>query len=255
MPRVSKTKMESYENEKPMGFIQISDLHKTYQLGESQVHALRGVSLTVKEGERLFLGGPSGSGKSTLLHIIGCLDRFDQGRIVVAGRDVASADDRALADFRARHIGFVFQNFNLLPVLTVFENVEYPLLLNGEKSVKKRRGRVEAMLEAVGLLTYAKHYPNELSGGQRQRVAIARALVHHPRLLIADEPTANLDSTTGDAIIRLMLDLSRKQGSTVIICTHNRELLDNAERCVLLRDGQIENDATAETQGRTAACF
>ena len=235
-----------------MGFIQISELHKTYWLGESQVHALRGVSLAVKEGERLFLGGPSGSGKSTLLHIIGCLDRFDRGRIVVAGRDVASADDRALADFRARHIGFVFQNFNLLPVLTVFENVEYPLLLNGEKSAKKRRSRVEAMLEAVGLLTYAKHYPNELSGGQRQRVAIARALVHHPRLLIADEPTAIWIPLPAMRLYPCWTSL--EQGSTVIICTHNRELLDSAERCVLLRDARSKR-RDGGNSGRTAACF
>jgi putative ABC transport system ATP-binding protein len=247
-----------------MNFIEVNDLRKSYEMGASQVHALRGVSLAVREGERVFLGGPSGSGKSTLLHIIGCLDSFDSGRFTIAGQNVSSTRDTAISDFRARNIGFVFQTFNLMPVLTVHENVEYPLMLNGEKKAGERRGRVERMLEEVGLERHAKHYPNELSGGQRQRVAIARALVHRPRLLIADEPTANLDSSTGDSIMALMLSLSREHGSTVIICTHNPELLKNAERCVILRDGHVESDSAEiarasaadgvkPAEGRTAA--
>ncbi|MFM8331518.1 MAG: ABC transporter ATP-binding protein [Candidatus Methylumidiphilus sp.] len=228
-----------------MSFIQVNNLRKSYEMGASAVHALRGVSLDVDEGERVFLGGPSGSGKSTLLHIIGCLDRYDGGSVSIGGKDVAQADDREMSDFRARNIGFVFQNFNLMPVLNVLENVEYPLLLNGGKNVRQRRAQVKDMLDVVGLGAHAQHFPNELSGGQRQRVAIARALVHRPRLLIADEPTANLDSTTGDAIMDLMLGLSRSHGSTVIICTHNPELLGKAERCVMLRDGLLEHDPAA----------
>ena len=228
-----------------MSFIQVNDLHKRYQLGASDVRALRGVSLVIEEGERVFIGGPSGSGKSTLLHIIGCLDRFDCGSVRIGGKDVVLADDREMSDFRARNIGFVFQNFNLLPVLNVFENVEYPLILNGVKNPRQRREQVMGIIDAVGLGTHAKHFPNELSGGQRQRVAIARALVHRPSLLIADEPTANLDSTTGGTIIDLMLSLSRSHGSTVIICTHNPELLRRAERRVMLRDGQVEDGSIA----------
>jgi len=231
-----------------MSFIQVTNLRKSYEMGASEVHALRDVSLNVAEGERVFLGGPSGSGKSTLLHIIGCLDGYDGGSVVIGEKNVAKANDRDMSDFRARNIGFVFQNFNLMPVLNVTENVEYPLLLNGIKNLKQRRGQVKDMLESVGLDTHAKHFPNELSGGQRQRVAIARALVHRPRLLIADEPTANLDSVTGAAIMALMLELSRNHGSTVIICTHNPELLDKAERRIMLRDGLLENTGSIDAE-------
>ena len=219
--------------------IEIEQLHKVYALGNTRVEALRGISLIVDDGEILFLGGPSGSGKSTLLHLIGCLDRPSSGRVRVGGMDITTPDDDALANFRARNLGFVFQNFNLLPVLKVYENVEYPLLLAGEG---QRRARVEQALERVGLGRYGRHYPSELSGGQRQRVAIARALVNTPRLLIADEPTANLDSRTGGEVIDLMLALSRERGATVVICTHNDELLVNAPRVLLLRDGLIESD-------------
>lgn len=226
-----------------MSFIEINNLTKHYALGKNTVPALRGVSMQIAKGERVFLGGPSGSGKSTLLHIVGCLDRDHGGKISIGGQDVTQASDKAMADFRARHIGFVFQNFNLLPVLNVQENVQYPLLLDRSVAAGRRRERVQAILEAVGLGAHAKHYPNELSGGQRQRVAIARALVHEPQVLIADEPTANLDSTTGAAIMDLMLSLSQSRGSTVIICTHNPELLRQAERCVMLRDGLITDDS------------
>lgn len=219
--------------------IQIEHLHKTYALGDTKVEALRGVSLAVQPGEILFLGGPSGSGKSTLLHLIGCLDRPTSGRVQVGDMDISTPDDNALSDFRARNLGFVFQDFNLLPVLTVHENVEYPLLLAGDRS---RKAWVTQALERVGLARYASHYPSELSGGQRQRVAIARALVHAPRLLIADEPTANLDSHTGGEVIDLMLSLSRENGTTVVICSHNDELLAAAPRVVLLRDGLVESD-------------
>jgi len=219
--------------------ITIEALHKVYALGDTRVEALRGVSLTLQAGEILFLGGPSGSGKSTLLHLIGCLDRPTSGRVEVGGTDIATPDDDALADFRCRNLGFVFQDFNLLPVLRVQENVEYPLLLAG---ARQRKAQVAEALERVGLEGYARHYPSELSGGQRQRVAIARALVHAPRLLIADEPTANLDSHTGREVVNLMLSLSRENGTTVVICTHNDELLAAAPRVVLMRDGLVESD-------------
>ncbi|HNO61788.1 MAG TPA: ABC transporter ATP-binding protein, partial [Plasticicumulans sp.] len=186
--------------------------------------------------------GPSGSGKTTLLNLIGGIDRADQGEVVVAGQPYAQLSDDLLTDFRARNIGFVFQNFNLMPVLTAVENVEYPLQLLGER---RRTAAARAMLEAVGLGAQADQYPNELSGGQQQRVAIARALVHRPALLIADEPTAALDSTTGAQVLELMLALSRDTGTTLVVCTHDRELLARAERRVLMRDGRIEHDSGA----------
>ena len=219
--------------------IKIESLHRRYELGKSAVHALRGASLVIHEGERVFFGGPSGSGKSTLLHLLGGLDRPDEGAVWIAGQRIDLIPDDELSGFRARNIGFVFQNFNLLPMLTVAENVEYPLLLNG---IAEREQRVKDILAEVGLAEFASHYPNELSGGQRQRVAIARALVHQPLLLIADEPTANLDSATGEHVMQLMLELSRKRGSTVLICTHNNDFLARAERLVMMCDGQITSD-------------
>lgn len=230
-----------------MSMIEARGVHKSYQMGSTEVHALRGVDIDVAEGECVFLGGPSGSGKSTLLHLLGGLDRASAGSVRIRGFEVGAPDgvanDAELADFRCLNIGFVFQSFNLLPVLTVAENVEYPLML---ARAPDRAKRVARMLEEVGLAELAKHYPNELSGGQRQRVAIARALVHQPSLLIADEPTANLDSQTGDRVIELMLALSRKQGSSVVICTHDPALLARAPRRVLMRDGLIERDEATE---------
>ena len=230
-----------------MSMIEARGVHKRYQMGSTEVHALRGVDIDVAEGECVFLGGPSGSGKSTLLHILGGLDRVSSGSVKIRDFEVGDlqgkAKDAELADFRCRNIGFVFQSFNLLPVLTVAENVDYPLML---ARAPNRAQRVTRMLEEVGLAELARHYPNELSGGQRQRVAIARALVHQPSLLIADEPTANLDSQTGERVIELMLELSRKQGSSVVICTHDPALLARASRLVLLRDGNIESDKKFE---------
>ena len=238
-----------------ISFIQVKNLTKHYQLGNNPVQALKNVSLNIDEGEQLFLGGPSGSGKSTLLHIIGCLDRYDIGSVTIDGNDVTLTNDREMSDFRAFNIGFVFQNFNLLPVLNVFENVQYTLLLNRSIPVDQRRIRVNEILECVGLNAHAEHFPNELSGGQRQRVAIARALVHKPKLLIADEPTANLDSATGTTIMELMLDLSLKHGSTVIICTHNHEFLAQAQRCVMLRDGVVTNDTLNQIQSENSYVY
>lgn len=230
--------------------IQVESLHRRYQLGKSTVHALRGVTLTVRKGDCVFLGGPSGSGKSTLLHLIGGLGRPSEGGVSIAGKRIDLTSDKELSNFRAENIGFVFQNYNLLPVLTVAENVEYSLLLTRQKN---RGERVKAILDEVGLGEFAKHYPNELSGGQLQRVAIARALVHEPLLLIADEPTANLDSETGERVMQLMLDLSHKRGSTVVICTHNNEFLSRAKRVVLMRDGLVVTDQPrAATKSKAA---
>jgi putative ABC transport system ATP-binding protein len=231
--------------------IQVSNVHKHYALGAATVQALADVSLTVHEGERVFLGGPSGCGKSTLLHLIGGLDKPSAGHVSVAAKRLDGTPDRELSVFRASHIGFVFQNFNLLPVLTVAENVEHPLLLaKTPMPLRERRARVQAILAEVGLADLGRHYPTQLSGGQRQRVAIARALVHEPLLLIADEPTANLDSKTGEQVLQLMLDLSLKLGSTVLICTHNPAFLERAERLVLMKDGRIDAD---RSRGSTAA--
>lgn len=236
--------------------IEARGVHKRYRMGSTEVHALRGVDIDVAEGECVFLGGPSGSGKSTLLHLLGGLDRASEGSVKIHGFEVAApfgkSKDAELADFRCRHIGFVFQSFNLLPVLTAAENVDYPLMLAG---VSDRPRRVARMLEEVGLAELARRYPNELSGGQRQRVAIARALVHQPALLIADEPTANLDTHTGERVIDLILALSRKQGSSVVICTHDPALLARAPRLVRLRDGKVESDERYESEDGAQAAI
>ncbi|HOY00068.1 MAG TPA: ABC transporter ATP-binding protein, partial [Zoogloea sp.] len=186
-----------------MPIIRVDDLSKTYRLGDQDVTALEGVSLTVEEGVFMAIAGPSGSGKSTLLNIMGCIDTPSKGRVEIEGKDVSGQSPDDLADVRARTIGFIFQTFNLLPVLSAFENVEYPLLQMRELSAPERRERVNHYLSKVGLAKYAHHRPNQLSGGQRQRVAVARALVTHSRVVLADEPTANLDRRTGESILNL----------------------------------------------------
>ena len=195
------------------------------------------MSLAVEPGEFMAIAGPSGSGKSTLLNLIGCLDHPSSGRVLVADKDVASLDDDALSDLRARSIGFIFQTFNLIPVLSALENVEFPLLFGG--ATRDARARASQALAEVGLGDFARHRPDELSGGERQRVAIARALVTRPLLVLADEPTANLDSATGEAIIALMLDLNRKANTTFIFSTHDPRVMGRAERVVRLADGQV----------------
>ncbi len=217
--------------------VRLDNVTKNYDLGRTTVSALRGVTLGVEPGEFMAVAGPSGSGKSTLLNLIGCLDHPTSGRVFVGDRDIASLDDNALSDLRARSIGFIFQTFNLIPVLTALENVEFPLLFAGSSS--NARKRALRALEDVGLGPLARHRPDELSGGERQRVAIARALVTDPLLVLADEPTANLDSTTGEAIIALMLDLNRRAGTTFIFSTHDPKVMVQAERVVRLTDGRI----------------
>ena len=219
--------------------IRVEAVDKTYRLGLQTVHALRHVTLNVEEGAFLAIAGPSGSGKSTLLHIIGLIDRPTSGRLLIDDREVVGRTPDDLARLRARTIGLVFQTFNLLPVLTAEENVEYPLLQFRELKAAERRERVAHFLELVKLTAQAKHRPNELSGGQRQRVAIARALVTHPRVVLADEPTANLDHRTGLRILRLMRRINRKYGTTFVFSTHDPRVLDMADRRIDIEDGVI----------------
>jgi putative ABC transport system ATP-binding protein len=216
----------------------LSHVEKTYQLDSVSVPVIKGVSVLVRPACFTVLLGPSGSGKTTLLNMIGCIDRPDKGEIVVADRKVAELSDDELSDFRAKNIGFIFQNFNLLPVLSAYENIEYPLLLAGV-SDKTRRSRVPKLLEAVGLSDKAKNYPGQLSGGQRQRVAIARALARKPKLVIADEPTANLDSQTGAAILSLMRHMVDRYQISFIFSSHDPDVIKAADDTIFLKDGMI----------------
>jgi putative ABC transport system ATP-binding protein len=218
--------------------VDLREARKLYPRGSKGVAALDGVSLTVAEGEKLAIMGPSGSGKSTLLSILGCLDRPTSGEYLLDGEPVSSLDDDRLSLLRNRHIGFVFQSFHLLPQLTVAENVETPLLY-GHVPPHEWRPRALASLARVGLAERAEHRPSELSGGEAQRAAIARALVTEPRLLLADEPTGNLDSVTGEEIARL-LDALHAEGRTIILVTHNEALARRSERMIRLRDGRVE---------------
>jgi putative ABC transport system ATP-binding protein len=211
-------------------------VHKSYELGKTTVTALRGVDLTIERGEFTVVMGPSGSGKTTLLNIIGCLDRATQGSYKLDGEEIGHRDFNDLAEVRNRKIGFIFQNFNLIPVLSVRENIEFPCVIRGE-SGKALRDKVEAIAREVGLETFLHHKPDELSGGQRQRVAIARALVTDPQLVLADEPTANLDSKTSDQIIDLMLALNRDKGVTFLFSTHDPRVMEHARRVVYIHDG------------------
>jgi putative ABC transport system ATP-binding protein len=222
-----------------MAIISVRGVTKDYQLGKTIVPALRGVDLTVEAGEFLSIAGPSGSGKTTLLNLIGCVDTPTAGNVEVDGQDTRALSERQLTDLRLHRIGFIFQSFNLVQVLSVFQNVEFPLLLQGGAGKGERRERVRALLEAVGIREYAKHRPSELSGGQRQRVAVARALVSRPKLVLADEPTANLDSVTGQNIIDLMRDMNRKQGTTFVFSTHDPKVMAHANAIVRIADGQV----------------
>jgi len=220
-----------------MPLVDFINMSKVYQMGEVRVDALQDLTLSIAEGEYVAIAGPSGSGKSTLLNILGCLDRPSSGRYILGGRDVSGLDDDALSDVRCRHLGFVFQSFNLIPQLTVLENIEVPLFYQGLHS-RSRRRRSEQLAELVGLADRAKHRPMELSGGQQQRVAIARCLANDPLLILADEPTGNLDSVTSEAILEILEDLNRK-GKTLIVVTHEKIVVDHAHRTVRLADGRI----------------
>ena len=218
--------------------IALDGVSKSYRLGDVDVPAIRRVSLVIPRQQFTMVVGPSGSGKTTLLNLIGCIDRPDAGRIEVCGEDVARLSDNALTDFRSRNIAFIFQTFNLFPVLSAYENVEYPLLLLG-MSAARRREKTMAMLDSVGLVEQRRHRPNQLSGGQRQRVAIARALVKTPEIVLADEPTANLDSHTGAAIIEVMRRVQREQAASFIFSTHDPQLISHAEETFIIRDGEL----------------
>jgi putative ABC transport system ATP-binding protein len=221
--------------------IDIRDVTKTYEMGaETIVHALDGVSLAIEAGDYVAIMGPSGSGKSTLMNLIGCLDTPSTGSYVLKGREISAMNDDELAQIRNKEIGFIFQTFNLLPRADAVQNVELPLVYSGLPR-KDRKARAEKALDAVGLGMRKHHRPNEMSGGQRQRVAIARALVNDPSILLADEPTGNLDSKTGDEILALMDELHRG-GNTIILVTHEDELAQHAARVVRLRDGKIVSD-------------
>jgi len=224
-----------------MDIIQVFNLVKVYDTGGDAVHALRNVSLSVQKGEFIAIAGPSGSGKTTLLNIVGGLDAPTSGTVQVAGRDLGKLSPKELSDLRLNRIGFIFQAYNLIPVLTAIENVEYILLLQGVEK-NERRERSARILEEVGLGNEINRRPKELSGGQQQRVAVARAIVSEPDIVLADEPTANLDQKTGAALIELMRELNRKKNITFVFSTHDPMVMDHAERLVSLRDGVIESD-------------
>jgi putative ABC transport system ATP-binding protein len=223
-----------------MALIETRDLWKTYVMGDEEIHALRGVTISIDRGEYVAIMGPSGSGKSTLMNLIGCLDTPSKGSYVLNGQEVARMDDNELARIRNEEIGFVFQTFNLLPRATALRNVELPLVYAGVAAAEREK-RARGALEKVELTSRMTHRPNELSGGQRQRVAIARALVNNPSILLADEPTGNLDSKTGAEIMNLFERL-HQSGNTIVLVTHEADVAAYAHRTIHLRDGQVEQD-------------
>ena len=223
-----------------MHIVDVRDLRKTYRMGDADVHALDGVSITFDEGDYAAIMGPSGSGKSTLLNLLGCLDRPTSGSYLLGGEDVAALSDDELSDIRSRRLGFIFQSYNLIPQLTVLENIEVPLYYQGASEAESR-ARAKAMAELVGLSPRLSHRPSELSGGQQQRAAIARALVNQPLVLLADEPTGNLDSATGREILSLMDELNRR-GRTILMVTHDDAVAQRATRVVRMADGRVVSE-------------
>lgn len=221
--------------------VELRAVHRSYQLGETHVHALRGVDLSVMEGDFTALIGASGSGKSTLLNMVGTIDSPDKGDVIVDGKNVGHLSENEKSLLRNEKIGFVFQSFNLVPVLSILENIELPLLVRNTLTKEERKARALEVLKDVGLETYADHRPDQLSGGQRQRVAIARALVTHPKLVLADEPTANLDSKTTHSIIDLLLELNQKKKVTFLFCSHDEKLVQRVSKVIHIQDGLIQS--------------
>jgi putative ABC transport system ATP-binding protein len=227
--------------------IQLEHIHKTYTMGDVEVHALRGISLTIREGEFVAIMGTSGSGKSTTMNIIGCLDRPTRGTYILDGEDVSQLSKDARADIRCQKIGFVFQGFNLLSRTSALENVELPMLYLGVDSAQRHQRAMEA-LAAVGLAGREQNHPNQLSGGQQQRVAVARSLVNHPALILADEPTGNLDSRTSVEVMEIFQRLNRERGITLVLVTHEPDIAEYAQRVVVFKDGKIKSDHAVENQ-------
>jgi putative ABC transport system ATP-binding protein len=230
-----------------MLLVKLDNVTKVYHTDSIEFPALEGISFSVEAGEFLSIAGPSGSGKTTALNIIGCLDKPSDGSLFLEDNDISACSSSELADIRRHKIGFIFQTFNLVPILTAFENVEFPLILKGDTGKEERRALVEKILIDVGLREFMHRKPTQLSGGQQQRVAIARALVKEPKLILADEPTANLDSKTGREVLDLMLQMNQKTGATFIFSTHDKMVMDFARRLILLKDGRISSDETRET--------
>jgi len=220
----------------------MENVKKDYKVGKIEVPALRGISLSIDEGEFISIAGPSGSGKTTMLNLFGCLDKPTEGKVYISQQNVARLDPNQLADVRNQNLGFIFQTFNLIPVLSAFENIEFPLMLLKQGSTMQRKEKVMQILEEVGISELANRKPAEMSGGQQQRVAIARALVKNPKVVLADEPTANLDSKTGEDILKLMLKMNEKTKTTFIFSTHDQMVMDYAKRLVKVHDGKISSD-------------
>jgi putative ABC transport system ATP-binding protein len=240
-PELSVESAETLESFEPQTTIRLDHVHKTYVMGETLVHALRGVSLTIKEGEFVAIMGASGSGKSTTMNIIGCLDRPTRGTYILDGQDVSELSKDERADIRSRKLGFVFQGFNLLSRTSALENVELPMLYAGVETNERHQRAMEA-LASVGLEGRENNHPNQLSGGQQQRVAVARALVNRPALILADEPTGNLDSRTSIEVMEIFQRLNRERGITLVLVTHEPDIAEYAERVVVFKDGRIKKD-------------
>jgi len=236
-----------------MSIIELSEVRKTYPLGKTEVQAVKGVSFRIERGDFISIAGPSGSGKTTILNMIGLVDRPSGGEVLIEGKPTSKLADRELTTLRHETLGFIFQSFNLIPVLNVRENVEFPLLLGAKRQPKKEAAEwVDFLIEEVGLTDWKGHRSNELSGGQRQRVAIARALVTKPKIVLADEPTANLDSATGEQIIELMKKINRDLETTFIFSTHDAKIVDIADHVVRLRDGLVTENFRRERAGAEA---
>lgn len=223
-----------------MAIVKLDGVEKTYMLGKTAVHALKGINFEVQKGDFVAIAGPSGAGKSTILNLIGCIDLPTAGTVFIDDTDVSTLNDLKLTRFRLHKLGFIFQSFNLIPVLNVYENIEFPLLLKRDLTKKERHARIMKFIDEVGLADRLNNKPAELSGGQRQRVAIARALVTNPSIVLADEPTANLDSTTGHGIVNIMREINSIEHTTFIFSTHDPHIMEHANHVINIRDGAIE---------------